>query len=47
MQATGGHRCRPFDYRHLIYKEGNFIHFKCAFTCRNVSKTPDLRPQEG
>jgi hypothetical protein len=27
MQATGGHRCRPFDYRHLIYKEGNFIHF--------------------
>ncbi len=27
MQATGGHRCRPFDYRHLIYKERNFIHF--------------------
>ncbi len=25
MQTAGGHRCRPFDYLHLIYKEGNFI----------------------
>ncbi len=27
MHAAGGHRSRPFDYPHLIYKEGNFIHF--------------------
>ncbi len=27
MQTAGGHRCRPFGYLNLIYKEGNFIHF--------------------
>lgn len=26
MHAAGGHRSRPFDYPHLIYKERNFIH---------------------
>ncbi len=33
MHAAGGHRCRPFDYRHLIYKiykEDNFIHFSAV-----------------
>lgn len=25
MQTAGGHHSRPFDYRHLIYKEGDFI----------------------
>ncbi len=30
MHEAGGHRCRPFDYRHLMHKEGNFIHFSAV-----------------
>lgn len=26
MHTAGGHRCRPFGYPHLIYKEGKFMH---------------------
>lgn len=30
MHTAGGHRCRPFGYPHLIYKEDNFIHFSAV-----------------